>query len=120
MTVLATAAFGGITYSIDGKVELLAAAIMLLGASVGAEIGATAVRFIKGYGIRLLFAVMIAFTSLSVVSEQIYKMTNKPAFESLSGIILVGTALTMTLIIIAKLVVELRKEKSGTGVLTKR
>lgn len=113
MTVLATAAFGCFTYALDGKVEILAALLMLAGASIGAQIGATAVRFIKGYGIRLLFALMIVFTSISVVSEQLYKMSMKQLFQDSSGIILVGTAVAMTCIIIAKLVTEFRKEKAS-------
>jgi uncharacterized membrane protein YfcA len=113
ITVLATAAFGCFTYALDGRVEIFAAVFMLLGASIGAQIGATAVKFIKGYGIRLLFAIMIIFTSFSVITEQFYKMTTKPFFKTISGIILVGTALTMTTIIIAKLIIEFKKENAG-------
>jgi uncharacterized protein len=112
ITVLATSAFGCLTYAFDGRVEVFAAVFMLLAASVGAQIGATAVKFIKGYGIRLLFAIMIVFTSFSVITEQFYKMTLKPLFKTFSGIILVGTALTMTVIIIAKLIIEFRKERA--------
>ncbi len=113
ITVLATAAFGCFTYALEGRVEVFAAVFMLLGASIGAQIGATAVKFIKGYGIRLLFAVMIIFTSFSVITEQFYKMTTKPFFKTISGIVLVGTALTMTIIIIAKLIIEFKKESAG-------
>jgi uncharacterized membrane protein YfcA len=110
MTVLVTAGFGCLIYALDGKVEVIAAVFMLFGASIGAQIGATAVKYIKGYGIRLLFAIMIIFTSFSVVTEQFYKMTMKSFFRTISGIILVGTALTMTAIIIGKLVIEYKKE----------
>ncbi len=111
ITVLATAGFGCFTYALDGRVEIYAALIMLIGASIGAQIGATAVKFIKGYGIRLLFAIMIIFTSFSVVTEQLYKITMKSLFQVFSGITLVGTALVMTTIIIVKLIIEVRKEK---------
>jgi uncharacterized membrane protein YfcA len=112
ITVLATAAFGCLTYALDGRVEVFAAVFMLLGASIGAQIGATAVKFVKGYGIRLLFAIMIIFTSFSVITEQFYKMTLNSLFQKFSGIILLGTALTMTIIIIAKLIIQFRKENS--------
>jgi uncharacterized protein len=112
ITVLVTAGFGSLTYALDGRVEIYAAAFMLLGASVGAQIGATAVKFIKGYGIRLLFAIMIVLTGLSVIMEQFYKMTRKSLFQDSSGIILVGTALAMTIIIITKLTKEFRKENA--------
>ena len=110
ITVLATAAFGCFTYAMDGRVEIYAAIFMIFGAAIGAQIGATAVKFIKGYGIRLLFAIMIVLTGLSVIAEQVYKMTLKPLFQDSSGIILVGTALTMTTIIIVRLIKEYRRE----------
>jgi uncharacterized membrane protein YfcA len=110
ITVFFSSAFGCFIYAMDGRVELYAAAIMLVGASIGATIGATAVKYIKGYGIRLLFAIMIIFTSFSVITEQFYKITTKPLFQTFSGIILIGTALTMAVIIIAKLIIEYKKE----------
>lgn len=112
ITVFATAAFGCLTYALDGRVELIAAVLMLVGASIGAQIGATAVKYIKGYGIRLLFAIMIIFTSFSVIIEQFYKILTEKIFQSLAGIVLVGTALTMTVIIVAKFIIESKKEKS--------
>ncbi len=113
ITVLATSAVGTFTYALDGKVEIIAAIIMLLGASIGAQIGATAVKFIKGYAIRLLFAIMIVFICFSVISEQFYKIMTTQLFQTFSGIILLGTALTMSTIIIVKLVIEVRKENAG-------
>ncbi len=110
ITVFFSSAFGCFIYGMDGKIEIIAAALMLVGASIGATIGATAVKYIKGYGIRLLFAIMIVFTSFSVITEQFYKLTAKSLFQTFSGIILMGTALTMTIIIISKLIIEYRKE----------
>ena len=111
VTVLFTAAYGCFTYGIKGRVELIAAFIMLVGASIGAQIGATAVKYIKGYGIRLLFAIMIILASFSVTTEQIYKITLKEIFQSFAGIVLMGSALSITIIIIAKLVIETKKER---------
>jgi hypothetical protein len=84
---------------------------MLIGASIGAQIGATAVKYIKGYGIRLLFAVMIVCAGFSIAIEQAYKITNVQILSTIAGIVLMGTAVSMTLIIIFSLVSEFRKEK---------
>ncbi len=110
VTVLFAAGYGAFTYALKGRVELLAALIMLIGSSTGAQIGATAVKYIKGYGIRLLFAIMIVLASFSVATEQIYKMTLTPLFQSFAGIVLMGSALSITIIIIGKLVIESKKE----------
>lgn len=111
ITVLFSGAYGCLTYALKGRVELLAAFIMLLGASIGAQIGSTAVKYVKGYGIRLLFAIMIIFAAFSVGTEQFYKITMKQFFQILAGIVLMGSALTMAVIIIGKLFIEARKEK---------
>jgi uncharacterized membrane protein YfcA len=111
ITVLFSGAYGCFTYALKGRVELIAAVIMLFGASIGAQIGSTAVKYIKGYGIRLLFAIMIIFAAFSVATEQFYKITNHPFFQTIAGIFLVGTAVTMSMVIISKLVIETGKQK---------
>ena len=111
ITVLFSSAFGCFIYALNGRVELVAALILLIGASIGVQIGATAVKYIKGYGIRLLFAIMIVFAAMSVITEQFYKLLQKPFFQTIAEIILIGTAITMTSIIIAKLGLEKRKER---------
>jgi uncharacterized membrane protein YfcA len=112
VTVLFAAGYGTFTYALKGRVEILAAFVMLIGASIGAQIGATAVKYIKGYGIRLLFAIMIILASFSVATEQIYKITKTSIFQSFAGIVLMGSALSITIIIIGKLIIESKKEKS--------
>ena len=111
ITVLFSSAYGCLIYALNGRVELIAALILLIGASVGAQVGATAVNCIKGYGIRLLFAIMIVLAGLSVTTEQIFKMTQVPLLQTLAEIILMGTAVIMAGIIISKLKIESRKGK---------
>jgi len=112
MSVLFAGAYGCFTYALKGRVEFIAAFFMLIGASIGAQIGATAIKYVKGYGIRLLFAIMIVFAGCSVALEQIYKLSLVSFYQTTAGIVLMGTAVSMTIIIIARLVLESRKEKS--------
>ncbi len=111
MSILFAGAYGCFTYALKGRVEFIAAFFMLIGASIGAQIGATAVKYIKGYGIRLLFAIMIVFAGCSIALEQIYKISNVQFFQSIAGIVLMGTAVFMTLMIITRLILESRKER---------
>ncbi len=113
ITVLFSGAYGCFTYAMKGRVEIIAAFIMLIGASIGAQIGSTAIKYIKGYGIRLLFSIMIIFAAISVATEQIYKITMTQFFQSLAGIVLMGTALTMCVVIISRLIMESRKERNS-------
>jgi len=111
MSVLFAGAYGCFTYALKGRVEFIAAFFMLIGASIGAQIGATAVRYIKGYGIRLMFAIMIFCAGCSVVLEQIYKLSNIHIYQTTAGLVLMGTAVFTTLLIITRLIIEARKEK---------
>ncbi len=108
VTVLCTSAFGSLMYAINGRVEIIAAIILLIGASIGAQIGATAVRYVKGYGIRLLFAVMILCAGFSIIFEQIFRITNNILFQWFAEIILLGTAITISSIIVVKLAINKR------------
>jgi len=49
--VMISGLYGAGTYTYKGRVELVAAIIMLVGAAIGAQIGAVATKYIKGYGI---------------------------------------------------------------------
>lgn len=111
ITVLFSGAYGCFTYALKGRVELLAAFIMLIGAAMGAQIGSTAVKYVKGYGIRLLFSIMIIFAGCSVALEQVYKISLITFYRSTAGIVLMGTAGIMIFIIIARLISESKKER---------
>jgi len=70
-SVMFSGAYGCMTYAVKGRVEIIAAMVMLIGASIGARIGVTAVKYIRGYGIRLLFAIMVLLAGISVLSKQL-------------------------------------------------
>jgi hypothetical protein len=54
---------------------------------------------------------MIVFAGCSVALEQIYKVSGVSFYQIIAGIVLMGTAVFMTFIIIARLIMEVRKEK---------
>jgi uncharacterized membrane protein YfcA len=59
--------YGAGSYTYKGRTELLAAVIMLIGASVGAQIGSVATKYVKGYGIRIFFGVAVVGCAVSIV-----------------------------------------------------
>ncbi len=111
-SVLFTGAYGCFTYGLKGRVEVIAAVIMLIGASVGAQIGVTAVKYIRGYGIRLLFAIMIILAGVSVALKQF-------GFTGLAGWVVMGAALGMCLVIMVKLWNGFQKEKAQKAAMLK-
>ena len=59
--------YGTASYAYKGRVELLAALIMLTGAAIGAQIGVVATKYVKGYGIRFVFGLAVLGCLMSVV-----------------------------------------------------
>jgi uncharacterized membrane protein YfcA len=104
-SVLFAGAYGCFTYGVKGVVDIVAAIYMLVGASIGAQIGVTAVKYIRGYGIRLLFAVMIILAGASVALKQ-------AGLTTLAAWVVMGAAMAMCAIIMAKLWAGFKKEKA--------
>ena len=86
-------------------VDIVAAIYMLIGASIGAQIGVTAVKYIRGYGIRLLFAIMIILAGVSVALKQF-------GLTTLAAWVVMSAALGMCAIIMVRLWIGFKKEKA--------
>jgi uncharacterized protein len=65
--VMISGLYGAGSYTYKGRVELVAAIIMLVGAAVGAQVGAVATKYIKGYGIRVAFGLAVIGCFFSVL-----------------------------------------------------
>ncbi len=112
LSVCFMSAYGCFTYSLSGRTELVAAMIMLIGAAIGAQIGVLATRYIKGYGIRLLFAIMILLAGVSVALKQGETMMDSRILGTLAAIFVMGSAGSMTLLIAVRLFLGIRSEKN--------
>jgi uncharacterized protein len=104
-SVLFSGAYGCMTYGVKGRVEIIAAVLMLIGASIGAQIGVTAVKYIRGYGIRLLFAIMIILAGISVTLKQFQ-------FNTASQWMVMCAALGMCVVIMVKMWGGFKKEQA--------
>lgn len=56
--IVISAGFGTLTHGLKGNVDILIALVMQTGAAVGAQLGASATRYISGPLIRLLFSIL--------------------------------------------------------------
>ncbi|MDR2744898.1 MAG: sulfite exporter TauE/SafE family protein [Desulfovibrio sp.] len=63
--------YGAASFTYKGRTELVAAVIMLVGASIGAQIGVVATKYVKGYGIRIVFGLAVIGCLLSVLLRQL-------------------------------------------------
>lgn len=104
--VMITGAYGAFTYGIKGRVDLIAAMWMLLGAAAGAQLGTVAVKYVRGYSIRLLFAVTIFIACASVLMKQLELQTASAALILTAGVLI-------SLVILALLVAGVLKERAS-------
>ena len=104
--VMITGAYGAFTYAVKGRVDLIAAMWMLLGAAVGAQMGTVAVKYIRGYSIRLLFAVTIYIACASVLMKQLN-------LKLASSILILTAGIAISSVIIAVLIRGIIKERAS-------
>ncbi len=104
--VMITGAYGAFTYAAKGRVELVAAVWMLLGAAVGAQLGTVAVKYVKGYSIRLLFASTIFIACISVLLKQL-------ELQLASSIMILAAGIAISLVIISWLFKGIASERAA-------
>jgi len=93
--VMITGAYGAFTYGIKGRVDLIAAVWMLMGAAVGAQMGTVAVKYVRGYSIRLLFATTIFIACISVLLKQLELQVASSIFILSAGLLISGVILSL-------------------------
>lgn len=69
--VMFSGMYGAFTYAMKGRVEIVAAVVMLLGAAFGAQIGTLATKYVKGLVIRLYFAITMVLAGISVIFKHL-------------------------------------------------
>jgi len=68
--VMISGLYGAFTYSLKGRIELVAVFVMLCGAAIGAQIGTVATKYAQGYGIRVVFGSAVVACMISIILKQ--------------------------------------------------
>ena len=104
--------YGAATYSYKGRVELWAAFIMLIGAAVGAQIGAVATKYVKGYGIRIFFGWAVIGCDISVLMKIVAaaRPSTRPILDPAATVLVLGLVTLLSLFIVMKFIMGVREE----------
>ncbi len=110
--VMISGLYGAATYTYKGRTELVAAIIMLVGASVGAQVGTVATKYIKGYGIRVAFGLAVVGCGISVGLKIIpmYVPSVKALCDNTSTVLILGLVAAMSLYIFVRMVQGAKQE----------
>ncbi len=82
--VMISGLYGAFTYTLKGRIELVAVFVMLTGAAIGAQIGTVATKYAKGYGIRLAFGAAVLCCMISIILKQF-------KFETPAAVLILST-----------------------------
>lgn len=89
-----------------------AALIMLVGAAIGAQVGAVATKYIKGYGIRIAFGLAVIGCAVSILLKLVQPWL--PAYKTLlnnaSTVLVLSLVSLMSLYIFVRMVQGAKKE----------
>lgn len=104
--------YGAASYTYKGRTELVAAIIMLVGASIGAQIGTVATKYVRGYGIRLFFGLAVVGCAVSIVLKLL--AAAYPGISALCNVaatvLILGLVAGLSIFIFIKFVRGVREE----------
>jgi hypothetical protein len=108
--VMISGLYGAFTYTLKGRIELVAVFVMLTGAAIGAQIGTIATKYAKGFGIRILFGSAVLCCMISILLKQY-------GFGMSSAVLILGTISIICIYIVGIMFKgaanELREKKAG-------
>ncbi|QCQ21518.1 sulfite exporter TauE/SafE family protein [Desulfoglaeba alkanexedens] len=106
--VMISGLYGAFTYTLKGRIELVAVFVMLTGAAIGAQIGTVATKYSKGYGIRVAFGCAVLACMVSIILKQY-------GFDAAATVVIYGAISLICLYIIVVMfkgaAAELREKK---------
>jgi len=110
--VMISGLYGAASYTFKGRTELVAAIIMLCGASIGAQVGTVATKYIKGYGIRIAFGLAVIGCAVSISMKLLGAAVKemKVPMDVASTVLILGLVSGMSLYIFVKMVQGAKKE----------
>ena len=110
--VVLSALYGCASYTYKGRTELLAAVIMVTGAAAGAQIGSVATKYVKGYGIRVLFGIAVVGCAISVALKLIGGAFAGAGavFDVGAAVLILGLVASLSLVIVVKFFKGVRAE----------
>ncbi len=110
--VMISGLYGAFTYTLKGRIELIAVVVMLCGAAVGAQIGTVATKYSRGLGIIFWFMICIVVCMVSIILKEFGQAT-------IAGALILGVVAWVCLVILRiclkGAIKELREKKAGAG-----
>ena len=105
--------YGALRHSIEGHVDLMAVVFMLLGATLGAQIGSLATAYVRGPAIRYILSYSLILATCGAALRLAYVLTgSKVGWLSFCAVVLtLGEMIFLCLFIMSLVVFAVRKRR---------
>jgi hypothetical protein len=103
---------GSFIYAMEGGVRLDIVAPLLAGSAFGARIGSAATGIVDEGEIKVYFGLMLLGGAAAVAVQELGKIYGIPVFETVSMVLILGSALLVSSAVVYSSVAALREESA--------
>mgnify|MGYP006280475149 FL=1 len=97
---LMSGAVGAFSYGLSGVIDLGVVTALLSGSALGARIGSASTAYVDEDDVTIYFGIMLLLASTAVAFGELASWLSMPVLDTVSFVLLVGSALFVTLIIL--------------------
>jgi uncharacterized membrane protein YfcA len=91
---------GAFTYGLSGVIDLGVVTALLFGSALGARIGSASTAYVDEEDVTIYFGIMLLLASLAVATGELAAWLSMPILDTVSFVLLVGSAVSVTTIIL--------------------
>lgn len=96
---LISGAVGAFSYGLDGVIDFGVVTSLLIGSALGARIGSASTVYVDEDDVTIYFGVMLLLASVAVAVGELAEWLSLPILDTVSFVLLVGSAVLVTLVI---------------------
>ncbi|AUX07794.1 putative permease, sulfite exporter TauE/SafE [Halalkaliarchaeum desulfuricum] len=113
---LMSGAVGAFTYGLSGVIDLGVVTALLVGSALGARIGSASTAYVDEDDVTIYFGIMLLLASTAVAFGELATWFEMPILDTVSFVLLIGSSVFVTAVILYYGGVALREKKATTTV----
>ena len=107
---LMSGAVGAFSYGLSGVIDIGVVTALLVGSALGARIGSASTAYVDEADVTIYFGIMLLMASAAVAFGELANWLEMPIFDTVSFVLLVGSSLFVTSIILYYGAVSVREQ----------
>ena len=109
---LMSGAVGAFSYGLSGVIDLGVVTALLVGSALGARIGSASTAYVDENDVTIYFGIMLLLASTAVAFGELANWLEMPILDTVSFVLLIGSSLFVTVIILYYGAVAVRERKT--------